>query len=110
MRVLLDQGVPVPLRRLLAEHEVATAYEPGWSRLRNGELLAAAEADAFDVFVTTDKNLRYQQNLVGRRLAIVVLWTTSWPGLERFGEVIAASVAGARSGGFTELAMPGDHS
>jgi hypothetical protein len=65
VRVLLDQGAPAPLRRALVDHHVATAYEKGWARLTNGELLAAAEG-SFDVFVTTDQSLRYQQNLVGQ--------------------------------------------
>ena len=78
MRILFDQGTPAPLRQLLRGHNVSTAYEMGWSELANGDLLAAAEAD-FDALVTTDQNLRYQQDLAGRRLAILVLPTTSWP-------------------------------
>ena len=73
MRVLFDQGVPVPLRVLLEGHSVRTAAEESWDRLRNAELLTAAEAARFDVFLTTDKNLRYQQNLAGRRIAVIVL-------------------------------------
>jgi len=68
VRILLDQGTPVPLRRALPDHSVVTAHEKGWATLTNGELLAAAEG-SFDVFVTTDQNLRYQQNLTERRLA-----------------------------------------
>ena len=67
VKVLFDQGTPVPLREFLSGHEVSTAYELGWSTLRNGELLAMAEARGFQVFVTTDTNLRYQQNLQERR-------------------------------------------
>ena len=66
MRVLFDQGTPVPLRHSLAEPEVTTAYELGWSTLKNGELLEAAEDAGFEVLVTTDLNLRYQQNLDSR--------------------------------------------
>ena len=83
-----DQGTPAPLRRALAGHSVSTAYEEGWNTLTNGELLAAAER-SFDVFVTTDHNLRYQQNLTGRRLAILVLPTTSWPRLQPHAGAIA---------------------
>jgi len=79
MRVLFDQGTPAPLRHLLPGHVVSTAYELGWSTRKNGELLAAAEGQAFEVLVTTDTNLKYQQNLAARRIAIVVLSTTSWP-------------------------------
>lgn len=76
MRVLFDQGTPVPLRQWLSGHTVETAYERGWSQLSNGDLLSKAEAE-FEAMVTTDKNLRYQQNAVGRRIAILVLPTTS---------------------------------
>lgn len=63
MRILFDQGTPAPLREALTQHEVATAYERGWSKLKNGELLDAAERDGFEVFVTTDSRLRYQQEI-----------------------------------------------
>jgi hypothetical protein len=76
MRVLFDQGTPAPLRHALAPHEVSTAFELGWSNLENGDLLRAAEG-RFEVFVTTDQNLRYQQNLADRQLAILVLPTTN---------------------------------
>ncbi len=77
MRVLFDQGTPVPLRRYLALHAVATVFEKGWSTLQNGELLSTAEYEGFEVLVTTDQNLRYQQNLENRQIAVVVLMTTS---------------------------------
>jgi len=73
MRILLDQAVPVPIRLHLAGYEVRTAAQQGWDTLKNGELLAAAEAANFDVLLTTDKNIRYQQNLAQRKIAIVVL-------------------------------------
>jgi len=63
MKILFDQGTPVPLRRSLSKHKVTTAFERGWGALRNGELLQAAEAEGFDALVTTDQNLQYQQNL-----------------------------------------------
>ena len=72
MRVLFDQGTPVPLRNYLGEHEVATAAEMGWSRLSNGELLNAAEKQ-FDLLITTDQALHTQQNLSRRRLAVLIL-------------------------------------
>lgn len=77
MRILFDQGTPVPLRRALPAHQIATAFEMGWSRLKNGDLLCEAEG-RFDLLVTTDQNLRREQNLAGRRLAILVLPTTNW--------------------------------
>ncbi len=102
MRILFDQGTPVPLRRHLTGHEVATAYEMGWSAIKNGELLKSAEAQ-FKVLATTDQNLRYQQNLTGRRLAVLVLPTTSWPRIKaHVGEVVAA-LNTLRPGEFREL-------
>jgi hypothetical protein len=69
VRILFDQGTPVPLRDHLVRHDVRTVFEQGWSRLTNGELLTAAEQAGFEVLVTTDRNLRYQQNLPARRIA-----------------------------------------
>jgi hypothetical protein len=79
LRILFDQGTPAPLRQYLADHFVATAFEMGWAELDNGSLLLRAEAQ-FDALVTTDQNLRYQQNLTNRNLAIVVLPFASWRG------------------------------
>ena len=79
MRILFDQGTPVPLRRFLTDHDVATAYERGWSCVTNGDLIRLAELNGFELLITTDTNLRYQQNLRGRSLTILVLTTTSWP-------------------------------
>ncbi len=72
MRILFDQGAPVPLRVLLTRHSVTTVYELGWSQLQNGGLLERAEVAGYEAFVTTDQNLRYQQNLPGRRMAIAI--------------------------------------
>ena len=73
MKVLFDQGTPVPWRRHLPLHEVTTVYELAWSTLQNGALISQAEAAGFDVLVTTDRNWKYQQNLKERRLAVVVV-------------------------------------
>ena len=104
MKILFDHGTPAPLRRQLAGHEIATAYEMGWAKLSNGDLLAAAEK-AFDVFVTTDQNLRYQQNLGDRRLAILVLPTTSWPEIQKHTNQIIARLAALQPGDFVELSF-----
>lgn len=103
MRILFDQGTPLPLRRHLREHEVMSAYEEGWAQLTNGELLRAAEAAAYQVFVTTDQNLRYQQNLQERKIAIVVLLSTSWPRIRAQVETIRAAIEQIRPGGYTEV-------
>lgn len=102
MKILFDQGTPVPLRRYLANHVVSTTFDLGWSQLANGELLTAAE-DQFDAFVTTDKNLRYQQNLSGRRIAIVILPFASWPKLQTLTARIAAIIDGLQPGDYVEL-------
>lgn len=105
MRILFDQGTPVPLRRALSSHQVSTAFELGWATLGNGDLLAAAEHE-FELFITTDRNLRYQQSLVGRRLAILVLPTTSWPRIERHAQEIAHEIESVRPGEYRELRWP----
>ena len=78
MKILLDQGTPRPLREHLHGHTVDTAAERGWSGLGNGDLVEEAEQEGYEVLITTDQNMRYQQNLTDR-LAIVVLLSTAWP-------------------------------
>lgn len=73
MLILFDNGVPAPLRQALKDHVVVEAMERGWDQLVNGELIAAAEAEGFEILLTTDKNMRYQQNLTDRKIAFVVL-------------------------------------
>ena len=100
MRILFDHGTPAPLREALAGHSVATAFEMGWSSLDNGDLLAAAELD-FDLLITTDQNLQYQQNLSGRRISILILSTTSWPRIQRQLPSVINAVGAARAGAFS---------
>jgi predicted nuclease of predicted toxin-antitoxin system len=104
MKIFFDQGTPAPLRRALNEHTVSTAYEMGWGELDNGRLLKAAEAE-FDVLVTTDKNLRYQQRLAGRRLAILILPTTNWLALRDRQSEITAAVSALRPGDVVEMEL-----
>ncbi len=106
MRVLFDQGTPVPLRDSLQQHEVSTAFERGWSKLKNGELLDAAEREGFTVLVTTDTKLKFQQNLSGRRIAIVALLTTSWPRIERATAEVVKAIAAATPGSYSEVSIP----
>lgn len=103
MLVLFDQGTPVPLRRYLSPHAVSTVFEKGWSTMKNGELLRAAEREGFEVLVTTDQNLKYQQNLKERRLAIVVLMTTSWPRIERQVDQVMVAINSAKPGDYIEV-------
>jgi len=81
MLVLFDQATPLPIRPYLLGHEIRTAVQEGWETLKNGELLAAAEAAGFDLLLTTDKNIRYQQDLSERKIAIVDLSQQQWPRL-----------------------------
>ena len=106
MRILFDQGTPVPLRRYLEGHVVATAYGLGWSTVTNGELIRLAEQEGYELLITTDTNLRYQQNLQDRSIAILVLTTTSWPRIRRATDAIQAAVASTMSGDYRELLIP----
>jgi hypothetical protein len=106
MRVLFDQGTPDPLRKSLTLHDVSTAYEKEWSKLRNGALLDTAEQEGYEVLVTTDRNLKYQQNLTKRRVAIVVLLSTSWPRMQRVIPSIVAAVDTAVPGSYAEVEIP----
>ena len=94
------------MRQFLTQHEVTTAFEREWSQLTNGKLLDAAETDGFATLVTTDMNLRYQQNLGSRRLAIVVLTTTSWPRILRAVDSVVHAVDAATEGTYTEVEIP----
>ena len=106
MHVLFDQGTPVPLRHHLPHHSIRTAFELGWSALKNGELLARAEAEGFEALVTTDRNLKYQQNLADRRIAIVVLSTTSWPRIQANVSLVLQAIDAAKPGGYAEVQIP----
>ena len=103
MKILFDQGTPAPLRRSLAGHTIATAFEQGWSNLQNGDLIRVAEADGFQALITTDQNLKYQQNLSGRKLTILVLPTTSWPKIQMHLEKVADAVNSLKPGEYREL-------
>jgi hypothetical protein len=105
VKVLFDQGTPVPLRRHLRLHEVTTVYELSWSTLQNGALISQAEGAGFEVLVTTDQNLKYQQNLRGRRLAVVVLLSTSWPKIQARVSAVATAVDEATLGSYTEVTI-----
>jgi hypothetical protein len=83
---------------------VQTAFEMGWSNLGNGALLAAAE-DSFDLFITTDQQLRYQQNLAGRKLSVLVLTTTSWPRIKEHVSGIIDALARMSAGEYREISF-----
>jgi hypothetical protein len=98
MRVLFDQGTPVGIRDALSGHEVETAAEAGWSSLSNGQLPSAAEDAGFNVMLTTDTNIRFQQNLTDRRIAIVAISPNRWTVIRERLPEISAAVEGAKAG------------
>jgi predicted nuclease of predicted toxin-antitoxin system len=105
MKILFDQGTPVPLRRALLDHVVDTAYEQGWSALMNGELLNMAERNGYDLLITTDQNLRYQQNLACRQIAVVVLLSTSWPRIQKHIGAIQDAIDNSCAGSYQEITI-----
>jgi hypothetical protein len=107
MLILFDQGTPVPLRSFLAGHTVKTAAQQGWSTLANGDLLRAAETEGFDLPLTTDKNLAFQQSLKDRRIAIVVLGNPQWPAARLHVQSIVAAVNAATPGSYVVVHIPG---
>jgi hypothetical protein len=106
MRVLFDNGTPRGIAAALQDHTVEEARSRGWDTLRNGELLEAAERAGFDVFITTDRNIRHQQNLAGRRIAVVILSKGRWKLIRSRLSEIAAAVGHAAPGSFTEVDIP----
>ncbi len=106
MRILFDNGAPRGLAALLTGHSVEEARLYGWEELENGELIDVAEKEGFEVMVTTDKNIRYQQNLKSRKLALVVLQHSQWPMVKLVAGLIAAAVNAAEPGSYVEVEVP----
>jgi hypothetical protein len=106
MLILFDQGTPVPIRTFLAGHTIKTAAEKGWSTLLNGKLLEMAETAGFELLVTTDKNFPYQQNLQGRKIAIVVIGYAQWPALKAHVQLVVDAINAAKPGSYTLVEIP----
>jgi len=106
MQVLFDNGTPRGLAQFLTGHSVEEARARGWEELANGELLDVAEQAGFEVLVTTDKNIRYQQNVKARKIAFVVLEHAQWPMVKQVAEKIAAAVNSAQPGSYVEVEVP----
>jgi hypothetical protein len=106
MLILFDNGTPAPLRYALKGHVVGEAFERGWDRLANGELIAVAEAAGFELLLTTDKNIRYRQNLKGRTIAFVVIGNQQWPTLRRYVERVVTAVNASTPGSYAEVEIP----
>jgi hypothetical protein len=105
--VLFDHGTPKGLARALSGHTVHTAQAKGWDTLSNSALLTAAEEAGFELLVTTDRRIRYQQNLGVRRIALVVLTgSTMWSRVRQHADRIAAVVASVTPGSYSEVEIP----
>ncbi len=105
-RILLDQNVPLGLRRSLSPHEMVAARQMGWSTRTNGDLLQAAEEDGFDILITCDRNIPYQQNLAGRRIALIEMTTGEWHVVRNYLDRVVAAVDAAAPGSYTTVTIP----
>jgi hypothetical protein len=103
LKILLDANEPHDLRAFLSHHQTFTAAYMGWDGLKNGELLSAAEAGTFDVLVTGDKTLHHEQNMFGRKIALISLSAVSWPVIEPYVAKIADAVDNAKPGSLTRV-------
>jgi hypothetical protein len=106
MRVFLDNNVPAGVARIISHHAVSTSPQLGWTKVQNGDLLAAAEAGGFEVMVTADQNIKYQQDLTKRTIALVVLGSNIWPLVNDQAAMIVAAVDAAQPGSFEFIEMP----
>jgi hypothetical protein len=106
MKILFDNGTPKPIAACLTGHEVTYARQIGWHELENGELIQQAEEAGYEVILSTDKNIRYQQNLTSRKIALVVLGNQQWPIVRLYLDRIAAAVNACTPGSYTEIEIP----
>jgi hypothetical protein len=106
MKILFDNGTPKPIARSLVGHDVTFARQIGWHALENGALIQQAEDGGYDVLLSTDKNIQYQQNLTGRKIALVVLVNSQWPVVQLYLERIVAAVNASRPASYTEVEIP----
>jgi predicted nuclease of predicted toxin-antitoxin system len=105
MKVLLDECTPRIVKKRLPGHDISTVQEMGWAGVKNGELLTMAESQ-FEVFITTDKNLRYQQNLSQRKLAFILLPSNQVPIVEAAIPALEAALTVIKVGDFVEIPLP----
>ena len=105
MRILLDECVPWPMHKLLGPHSCSSVQAEGWGGIKNGELLERAEDD-FDLFITSDQNIRYQQNLSGRRIAILELSTNDINRIQSARNLIEETLTTLQSNEFKQLNIP----
>jgi len=106
VRILLDQNAPLGLCRALAAHEVVASLDRGWERLANGELIRSAEDAGFTILITCDRNIRYQQNLTGRRIALIELTVGTWRIVRSYIAQITEVIEAAQPGSYTVVTIP----
>jgi hypothetical protein len=106
MKILFDNGTPRPIAARLTGHEVTFARRIGWHELGNGDLIRQAEEAGYEVLLSTDKSIRYQQNLAGRKIALVILGNQQWPVVRLYLDRIAAAVNASTPGSYAEVEIP----
>ncbi len=106
MKILFDNGTPKPIARSLTGHQITFARQIDWHELENGDLIQQAEEAGYEVLLSTDKNIRYQQNLSGRRIALVVLGHSQWPVVRLYLDRITAAVNACTPGSYAEVEIP----
>jgi predicted nuclease of predicted toxin-antitoxin system len=105
MKILLDECVPSPMHKFLTGHECSTAQQRGWGGIKNGDLLRLAETE-FNLFITSDQNIRYQQNLAGQQVAILELSTNDYRRIKEAAELIRSTIAKIQPKEFRQLEIP----
>ena len=105
MKILLDECVPWPMYKLLSNHACSSVQDLGWGGIKNGDLLQRAE-DEFDLFITSDQNIRYQQNLAGRRIAILELSTNDVNRIQSASTLIQEALQRIQPNEFRQLTIP----
>ena len=106
MRILFDHGTPSRIAAALDGHAVTEAIDRGWDQISNGDLLKLAEEAGFELLLTTDKNIRYQQNLTTRKISLVVLGNSTWRNVRPYLDLVIAAVNAATPGSFSEVEIP----
>ncbi len=106
MKVLFDNGTPKPIAKRLLGHLVTYARQIGWQELENGELIRRAEDAGYDVLLSTDKNIQYQQKLSGRKIALVILGNSQWPVVRLHLDKVVAAINACVPGTYTEIDIP----
>jgi hypothetical protein len=106
MKILFDNGTPNTMARSLIGHEVTFARQIGWAELENGELIQRAEDAGYELLLSTDKNIRYQQNLSGRKISLIVLGNSQWPIVRLHLDRIIAAVNVCTPGNYAEVEIP----